>query len=186
MDGWADRLIDRHFLEIEAMQSHACPTQAQCHVLFGHGLPEDIRLPAWDKAPREQVRLTGKDGHSLVLPVFGAAREQSYIALSPEETEKLGLSAGEKTVIAGHRGSVTVLNGLNALHSHIRVDPDSAARLRLRDRQTVRVQTLTGKPTEFAQVPVYVLPQTASAICLSRDDGIACGFEKGDMGRIIG
>lgn len=186
MDTWIADWIDRHFLELVPLQSHACPTQAQCHVLFGHGLPERSPLPAWDKAPREQVRIMGKGGQVCALPVFGAARKKAYIALSPEEMGKAGLSAGEKAVISGHMGQVTVMNGLTALRSHIRVDPDSAKRLRLRDGQTVRVQTLTKNPTEFAQIPVYVLPQTLPAICLSREDGVACGFEKGDMGRIIG
>jgi propanediol utilization protein len=49
----------------------------------------------------------------------------------------------------------------------------------------VRLQTFTERPVVFEKVAVRVSPEYASYVHLDFDEANACGFRKGDLGRIL-
>ena len=63
--------------------------------------------------------------------------------------------------------------------------PEEAERFGVRDRQVVKLRTLTDRPVVFENVAVRVSPEFASFVHLDYDEANACGFRKGDLGRIL-
>jgi propanediol utilization protein len=63
--------------------------------------------------------------------------------------------------------------------------PTDAAKMGLRDKQQVRLQTYTRRPVIFQDVTVRVHPDYQTAVHLDYDEANACGFQKGDLGRIL-
>ena len=68
---------------------------------------------------------------------------------------------------------------------HIHLTPEDAARFGVRDRQTVKLKAYTARPVIFEDVAVRVSPEFASYVHLDYDEANACGFQKGDLGRIL-
>lgn len=80
----------------------------------------------------------------------------------------------------GHASS-----GVIAAKRHIHLTPEDAARFGVRDKQTVKLKAYTGRPVIFEDVAVRVSPEFASYVHLDYDEANACGFQKGDLGRIL-
>ena len=74
---------------------------------------------------------------------------------------------------------------LRVVPPHIHLTPRDAARFHVADKQTVRLQTFTSRPVVFENVAVRVSPDFASYVHLDFDEANACGFKKGDLGRIL-
>jgi propanediol utilization protein len=68
---------------------------------------------------------------------------------------------------------------------HIHLSPEDARKFGVTDRQTVKLQTYTSRPVVFEDVAVRVSPDFASYVHLDYDEANACGFQKGDLGRIL-
>ena len=71
------------------------------------------------------------------------------------------------------------------LQRHIHLTPEEAARFGVKDKQVVKLRTLTDRPVLFEDVAVRVSPRFAAAVHLDYDEANACGFVTGDWGRII-
>ena len=52
-------------------------------------------------------------------------------------------------------------------------------------QQIVKLQTYSARPVIFEDVAVRVSPEFASYVHLDYDEANACGFQKGDLGRIL-
>ena len=63
--------------------------------------------------------------------------------------------------------------------------PEDAARMGVSDKQIVKLQTYTARPLIFEDVLVRVSPDYATYAHLDYDESNACGFQKGDYGRIL-
>ena len=68
---------------------------------------------------------------------------------------------------------------------HIHLTPEDAEKFGVADKQTVKLQTYTARPAVFEDVSVRVSPKFASYVHLDYDEANACGFQKGDLGRIL-
>ena len=68
---------------------------------------------------------------------------------------------------------------------HIHLTPEDARKFGVTDKQTVKLQTYTSRPAVFEDVAVRVSPEFASFVHLDYDEANACGFQKGDLGRIL-
>ena len=83
------------------------------------------------------------------------------------------------------RGRVQLRQGVIAAKRHIHLTPEDAARFGVKDKQVVKLQTYTARPVLFEEVAVRVSPKFASYVHLDYDEANACGFQKGDLGRIL-
>jgi len=63
--------------------------------------------------------------------------------------------------------------------------PEDASRMGVKDKQVVKLQTYTARPVVFEDVLVRVSPDYATNAHLDYDEANACGFRKGDLGRIL-
>jgi propanediol utilization protein len=75
--------------------------------------------------------------------------------------------------------------GVIAAQRHIHLTPEDGKRFGVSDKQVVKLQTFTERPAVFEEVVVRINPDFAAAVHLDYDEANACGFRKGDFGRII-
>ena len=68
---------------------------------------------------------------------------------------------------------------------HIHLTPEAAEHFGVTDRQKVKLRTLTGRPVIFEDVIVRISPDFAPYAHLDYDEANACGFQRGDLGRIL-
>ena len=75
--------------------------------------------------------------------------------------------------------------GVIAARRHIHMTPEDAARFGVADKQVVKLQVFTDRPVIFEDTVVRVSPKFATFVHLDYDEANACGFQKGDLGRIL-
>ena len=80
---------------------------------------------------------------------------------------------------------MTIPQGVIAAKRHIHLPPEAAALFGVEDKQTVKLKTFTDRPLIFEDVVVRVSPSFAPYAHLDYDEANACGFQKGDLGRIL-
>ena len=88
-------------------------------------------------------------------------------------------------MLLGDKGRVELSTGAIAAQRHIHLTPEAAQRFGVRDKQWVKLKTFTQRPVVFEDVVIRVSPDFAPYAHLDYDEANACGFHKGDLGRII-
>ena len=63
--------------------------------------------------------------------------------------------------------------------------PEDAARFHVTDGQSVSLKTFTARPLVLEDVQIRVHKDFATFAHLDYDEANACGFQKGDLGRIL-
>ena len=192
----AEAVASRLFVELEASGRHVHVTQAQARALFGHGLtPERPLSQPGQYLAKERVRLIGPKGEFRNVAVLGPERKEGQVEISLTDGRTLGINppvrlSGDVAdspgiTLEGERGSVTLTQGVIAAQRHVHLTPADAARFGVKNGQTVRLQTYTARPTVYGDVAVRVSPDFASYVHLDFDEANACGFRKGDFGRLL-
>jgi propanediol utilization protein len=82
-------------------------------------------------------------------------------------------------------GEVKLSQGVIVAKRHIHMTPDDAKKMGVADKQIVKLQTYTSRPLIFDDVVVRVSPDFQTRVHLDYDEANACGFQKGDCGRIV-
>ena len=189
-------LAGRLFVELEASGRHVHVTKQQALALFGHPLTplRPLSQPGQFLA-KERVTVVGPEGRFENVAVLGPERKAAQVEISVTDGRTLGLRppiriSGDVegtpgAVLEGSQGRVELRCGVMAAKRHIHLTPEDAARFGVRDRQTVRLRTFTERPVVFEDVAVRVSPEYASYVHLDYDEANACGFRKGDLGRIL-
>ena len=184
------------FVELEASGRHVHVTKEQALTLFGHPLtPKRPLSQPGQYLAEERVTVIGPKGQFQNVAVLGPERKAAQVEISLTDARTLGIDApvrlsGEVdgtpgAVLAGSQGQVRLTQGVIAARRHIHLTPEAAARFGVGDRQVVRLQTLTDRPVVFGDVVVRVSPDFAPYAHLDYDEANACGFRKGDLGRIL-
>ena len=75
--------------------------------------------------------------------------------------------------------------GVIVAKRHIHMTPGDAQAMGVADKQVVRLQTYTARPLIFDDVVVRVSPDFETYVHLDYDEANACGFQTGDLGRIV-
>lgn len=196
LNALADAVLGRIFIQMEASGRHVHVTQEQAKLLFGHGLtPErDLSQPGQYLA-RERVTVLGPKGEFQNVAVLGPERKEAQVELSLTDARQLGLQvpvrpSGNVTgspgcTLVGPRGRVALRQGVIAARRHIHMTPEDADRMGVQDGQTVKFQAYTARPLIFEDVQVRVSKNFSTFAHLDYDEANACGFRKGDLGRIL-
>lgn len=196
IDALVAAVMGRLFVPLEASGRHTHLTKAQAVALFGHGLTPDRPLSQPGQfLAKERVTIIGPKGRFENVAVLGPERKDAQIEISLTDSRVLGISppirlsgAVEATpgaVLEGPMGRISVPRGVLAALRHIHLSPAEAERFGVKDKQVVRLQTLTQRPVIFEDVTVRVHPDFRAAAHLDYDEANACGFRKGDFGRIL-
>ena len=191
-----EELAGRLFVELEASGRHVHVTREQAMTLFGHGLTEKRPLSQPGQfLANERLRVIGPKGEFTNVAVLGPERPEAQVEISLTDARALGLEVPVRpsgdvrgtpgAVLEGDKGRVNLSQGVIAAQRHIHLRPEDARRFGVRDRQTVRLQTYTARPVIFENVLVRVSRDFAPYAHLDYDEANACGFQKGDLGRIL-
>ena len=192
----AEAVVSRLFVELEASGRHVHVTAQQAQTLFGHPLtPERPLSQPGQYLAKERVRLIGPKGEFRNVAVLGPERKEGQVEISLPDGRTLGIDppvrlsgdvAGSPGItLEGERGSVTLPQGVIAAQRHVHLTPEDAVKFGVKNGQTVRLQTYTVRPSVFGDVAVRVSPDFASYVHLDYDEANACGFRKGDLGRLL-
>lgn len=189
-------VLGRIFIELEASGRHVHLTKSQVDTLFGHDLTPDRPLSQPGQfLAKERVSILGPKGRFDNVAVLGPARKEAQVEISLTDGKTLGITppirpsgdvAGSPGVIVTN-GSQTVAlrQGVIAAQRHLHLTSHTAARFGLKDKQVVRLQTFTRRPTVFEDVLVRVSDDFSDRAHLDFDEANACAMEKGDWGRIL-
>ena len=196
LDALVQSVVKRLFVELEASGRHVHVTKEQALTLFGHPLtPKRPLSQPGQYLAEERVTVIGPKGKFENVAVLGPERKEAQVEISLTDGRTLGIDppvrlsgdvAGSPgAVLVGPRGRVELTQGVVAAQRHIHLTPEDAARFGVRDKQVVKLQALTDRPLTFSDVAVRVSPEFASFAHLDYDEANACGFRKGDLGRIV-
>ena len=189
------QVLKNIFVELEASGRHVHVTKAQAQTLFGHGLTEKRPLSQPGQyLANERVTVIGPKGKFENVAVLGPERDEGQVEISLTDGRELGLTPPVRlsgntknspgAILVGTAGQVALQRGVIAAQRHIHMTPEDAARFGVKDKQVVRLQVFTGRPLIFDDTVVRVSPQFATYVHLDYDEANACGFQKGDLGRI--
>ena len=196
LDALVDKVLGRIFVPLEASGRHVHSTAGQARTLFGHGLtPKRPLSQPGQYLAEERVTVVGPKGEFQNVAVLGPERKEAQVEISLTDGRTLGIRppvrlsgdvAGSPGItLTGTRGSVCLSQGVIAAKRHIHMTPEDGQRLGVRDKQTVKLQVFTDRPLVFEDVQVRVSKDFATYVHLDYDEANACGFRKGDLGRII-
>ena len=190
------QVLKNIFVELEASGRHVHVTKAQAQTLFGHGLTEKRPLSQPGQyLANERVTVIGPKGKFENVAVLGPERDEGQVEISLTDGRELGLTPPVRlsgntknspgAILVGTAGQVALQRGVIAAQRHIHMTPEDAARFGVKDKQVVRLQVFTDRPLIFDDTVVRVSPQFATYVHLDYDEANACGFQKGDLGRIL-
>ena len=191
-----EQLVHRLFVELEASGRHVHVTREQAQTLFGHGLtPKRPLSQPGQYLANERVTVVGPKGTFENVAVLGPERKEAQVEISLTDGRTLGLEAPVRlsgdvsgtpgVTLIGPAGTVPLTQGVVAAQRHIHLTPEDARNFGVKDKQVVKLQTFTARPVIFQDVAVRVSPEFASYVHLDYDEANACGFAKGDLGRIL-
>lgn len=191
-----DKVISSIFVELEASGRHVHVTQEQALTLFGHPLtPKRPLSQPGQYLANERVTVVGPKGEFANVAVLGPERKAGQVEISLTDARTLGVEAPVRLsgdvknspgiLLRGEKGCVTLSEGVIAAKRHIHLTPEDAKKFHVQDKQTVKLQTYTARPVLFEDMAVRVSPDFASYVHLDYDEANACGFQKGDLGRIL-
>ena len=196
MQQLVDAVVGSLFVELEASGRHVHVTKEQALTLFGHPLtPKRPLSQPGQFLANERVTVTGPKGEFRNVAVLGPERKEGQVEISLTDARTLGVEAPVRLsgdvqgspgiLLRGDSGCVTLPQGVIAAKRHIHLTPEDARKFRVQDKQMVKLQTYTARPVLFEDVAVRVSPDFASYVHLDYDEANACGFQKGDLGRIL-
>lgn len=191
-----DKVVSRLFVELEASGRHVHVTKEQAQVLFGHPLtPKRPLSQPGQFLSNERVTVAGPKGEFQNVAVLGPERSAGQVEISLTDTRTLGIDppvresgsvAGTPgAVLKGPLGQVSLPEGVIIAKRHIHLRPEDAVRFGVKDKQIVRLEAMTSRPLVFEDVVVRVREDFAPYAHLDYDESNACGFQKGDLGRIL-
>lgn len=191
-----EKIIKGIFVELEASGRHVHVNEEQANILFGHGLTPSRPLSQPGQfLAQERLTVKGPKGEFQNVAVLGPARGKAQVEISLTDGKTLGIvppvrlsgdvAATPGAELIGPKGSLTIKEGVIAAKRHIHMTPQDAKHFGVKDKQAVKLQTFTDRPVIFEDVIVRVSPDFATFVHLDYDEANACGFQKGDLGRIF-
>ena len=191
-----DGVIRRLFVELEASGRHVHVTKEQALQLFGHPLtPKRPLSQPGQYLANERVTVKGPKGALQNVAVLGPERKEAQIEISLTDGKTLGITPPVRlsgdvkgspgAILQTEKATLAIPEGVIAAKRHIHMTPVDAARMGVKDKQEVRLQVFTERPLTFQEVTVRVSPDFATYVHLDYDEANACGFQKGDLGRIL-
>ena len=191
-----EKIIKGIFVELEASGRHVHVNEEQANILFGHGLTPSRPLSQPGQfLAQERVTVRGPKGEFQNVAILGPARGKAQVEISLTDGKTLGIVPPVRlsgdvantpgAELIGPKGSLTIKEGVIAAKRHIHMTPEDARHFGVKDKQAVKMQTFTDRPVIFEDVIVRVSPDFATFVHLDYDEANACGFQKGDLGRIF-
>ena len=178
---------------------HIHLSQEDFETLFGAGATmthfKDLSQPG-QFACKEVMTIVGPGGAIERVRLLGPARKQTQVEVSVADCFKLGIKASLRDsgdlagsapiTIVGPKGSVNIPEGCIIALKHIHMHTDDAARLGLKDRDHVNVQTCGERNLMFQEVLIRVSDKFKLEMHVDMDEANAASLSNGDKVRIVG
>lgn len=192
----AEAVLGRLFVPVEASGRHVHLTEAQAQTLFGHPLTPDRPLSQPGQyLAKERVTVAGAKGELRNVAVLGPARKEAQVEISLTDGKTLGIVPPVRLsgdvqdspgcILIGEQGQIELRQGVIAARRHIHLTPADGKMLGVTDKQVVKFQVFSHRPVIFEDTVVRISPDFQRAAHLDYDEANACGFSKGDLGRIL-
>ena len=196
LEGLVEQVLGRVFVQLEASGRHVHVTKEQAQILFGHSLTEKRSLSQPGQfLSNERLTVIGPKGEFENVAVLGPERKEAQIEISLTDARVLGVNPPVRlsgdvqnspgATLVGPKGKVTLPQGVIVAQRHIHMTPEDASRFGVQDKQVVGLKTYTKRPTVFEDTVVRVSKDFATYVHLDYDEANACGFQSGDLGRIV-
>lgn len=196
IDPLVGAVMERLFVPIEASGRHVHVTAQQAMTLFGHGLTPDRPLSQTGQyLSKERLTIIGPKGSFENVAVLGPERKEAQVEISLTDGRTLGITppvrpsgsteGSPPVTLEGPCGTVKLTQGVIAAQRHIHLTPEEGKRFGVTDGQIVKLRSFTARPIVFEDVLVRIHPSFRGAVHLDYDEANACGFQKGDLGRIL-
>lgn len=183
---------------IEASARHVHLTTQAVEALFGPGArltkKRDLSQPG-EFLSQERVRLVTPKGEIANVAVLGPEREAVQVELSLTDARALGIKApvnlsgdltgGGDVYLVGDKGMIAAPGSVIAARAHIHMTPADAARLGVKNGETVRVRVQSDRPVTFDQILVRVKDTFALAMHIDFDEANACCLGGDTYGSIV-
>lgn len=178
---------------------HAHLSQPTLDRLFGPGYQLQSRTPLSQPgqfSAQETVSLIGPRGRIDKVRLMGPPRAQDQIEISRSDEFVLGIDAPVRIsgdinntpgiTLEGPAGRTTIQHGVITARRHIHMSPEDAARLGLRDHDSVQVKIDSdGRDLTFGDVVVRVSPEFELEMHLDTDEANAAGIQQGESGELL-
>ena len=185
-------------LEIEASGRHVHLTVEATQALFGPGHRLTAVRPLSQPGQfvcAERVDVIGPKGSFQNVAILGPERKENQVEVSRTDAVTLGLKPpvrqsgdlhGSCPVILRANGRELKLeNGLIIAQRHVHLTPRDAERFGVRDGEVLGLKCLTDRPAVLMDTVARVSDKFATYVHLDYDEANACGWAKGDRGRLV-
>lgn len=196
IEALTEAVLAKVLIPLEASGRHVHLTQEQAEHLFGHGLTKVRPLSQPGQyLCQERVTVKGPEGEFRNVAVLGPVRSKTQVEISLTDGKLLGIrppirlsgdiKGSPGCCLIGSKGAIELKEGVIVAQRHVHLTPADGVRFGVRDRQVVKLETFTDRGVVFQDVIVRIAPDFATAAHLDYDEANACGFRKGDWGRIV-
>ena len=184
---------------METSARHIHLTDEAIEILFGKGhtltKKKDLSQPG-QFACEERVTVVGPKKELAGVSILGPARSAVQVELSLTDARSIGVTAPVRESgdvkgsgackIIGPCGEIEISEGVIAAKRHIHLDPKTAEKFGLADKQVVSVKVDSeGRKTVFGDVVVRVSDKYAPAMHIDTDESNACAAAPGMRVEII-
>lgn len=177
-------------IPIEISARHIHLSKPDLEKLFGVGFElkkyKDLSQPG-QFAAEETVKLVGPRGEVDGIRILGPCRKETQVEVSETEARALGLNPpvrdsgnldgtpGAKLI--GPKGEVILKQGVILALRHIHIDPETAAELKIRNYDRVKVDTTGMRDLLFENVLVRISPDFRLTMHIDTDEANAAGID---------
>lgn len=183
---------------VNASNRHVHLSREHVDLLFGPGFSfrklKDLSQPG-QFACDESVLVAGPKGALEKVRILGPVRGKTQIEILASDQFTLGvtapvrqsgdLSGSAAATIVGPLGSVRLEEGVIIAQRHIHLDPESAGRMKLKDKERVSVAVDGPRPLVFRDVLVRVHAEYACDMHIDLDEANACLIKNGTLCKVI-
>lgn len=188
---------DDILIPIGVSNRHIHLSREDLDFLFGPGYEltkiKDLKQPG-QFAAQEVVTIQGPKGSLEKVRILGPLRNETQIEVSLTDGFKLGVKApiresgkleGTPGIkIIGPKGSVETSKGTIAALRHIHMDPETAQKLDLKDKDIVDVEVKGERKGILGNVLVRVSDKYVLEMHVDTDEANACCLKNGDLVKI--
>lgn len=146
-------------------------------------------------AAKERVTIKGPKGEFKNVRILGPLRENTQVEISISDGFKLGikppvresgnLKGSPPIEITGPKGSIVKPEGSIAALRHVHMDPDTAKKLNVSDKDIVEVEVPGVRRAVLGNVLVRVSDKYTLEMHVDLDEANACGLKNGDTVKIV-
>lgn len=185
-------------IEIEASGRHVHLTKEAVETLFGPGHRLTAVRPLSQPGQfvsAERVDVVGPKGSFQNVAVLGPERKENQVEVSRTDTVVLGLKPPVRqsgdlrdscpVTLRANGKELNLANGVIIAQRHVHLTPADAARFGVTDGQQLGLKCLTDRPAVLMDTVARVSDKFATYVHLDYDEANACGWTKGDRGRLV-